>query len=122
MQRLRVGLALLADAVRLGPRLGAQLRRGRLRCLRRSLRDRTGLGARLRQELLDFLLQLLAIALRRLGQLEAFADLRRAYLEGLGHRPPEEPAQEPVQDQELDERHEDPVRIHGERERCALRG
>src|SRR5207247_7750028 len=64
VQRLRVGLALLTDAVGLGSRLSAKVRGCRLRRLRRAVRDRGGLGACLREQLLDLLLPRLTIPLR----------------------------------------------------------
>src|SRR5438093_8726201 len=120
VEMLSVAATLLADAVGLGLGLRFDVGGCRLGRLGGPLRDRGGLAARLREELLDLMLHPLALLLRGFGEIEPFADAARAIVEGARDRAPEEATQEPVEDEELDEGYEDPVRIHGQREGCLL--
>src|SRR5437773_10092089 len=120
VEMLSVAATLLADAVGLGLGLRFDVGGCRLGRLCGPFRDRGGLAARLREELLDLMLHPLALLLRGLGEIEPFADAVRAIVEGARDRAPEQATQQPVKDQELDDRNEDPVRIHYQSEGVSL--
>src|SRR5439155_16416028 len=120
VEMLSIAATLLADAVGLRLGLRFDVDGGGLGRLGGPFRDRGGLAARLREELLELMLHPLALLLRDLGEIEPFADAARAIVEGARHRAPEEATQQPVKDQELGDRNEDPVRIHYQREGVLL--
>src|SRR2546425_1440821 len=118
VQLLRIGPTALADVVSLGLRLRAKIRGRRFRGFRRAVRDLLRLAPRLGEHRLGLGRQPFAFCLRRLRRGESFADALRAIVERSQDGPPEEAAEEIEEEEELDDRDEDPIRMH--RERAAL--
>jgi hypothetical protein len=80
------------------------------------LRLSPGIG----EETLDLRLHALPLGFRRLGHREAFADLLRPVGEHREDRPPQVPAQQIKDDEEVDDRNEHPERVNDESRRTLL--
>src|SRR5918992_3008317 len=93
VELLGVFAAALADPIRFGLRLRADLGCCRLGGLCHPLRDRLRVSARLTEKTLDFRRHALAFGLGLLGHREAFADLLRTRGEHVEDRSPEVPTQ-----------------------------